>query len=92
VAGFDGNWSEERSNISTRLADIKESLDELKHAYFGNGKPGIVVRLDRLEEELKGRTWRKRALWAALIAALTANAVAIVRAGAVGNVQGSVQK
>ena len=46
-----------------------EKLDKLDSAIRGNGKPGISVRLDRLEQATKIYT---RIIWVLLGASLTA--------------------
>ncbi len=46
-----------------------DKLDRLDSAIRGNGKPGITVRLDRLEQSAKIHA---RLIWVLLGAALTA--------------------
>jgi hypothetical protein len=50
------------------FGEIKSKLDRLDEAIRGNGKPGILLRLDRLENnELR----RSRLLWLIVGAAVT---------------------
>jgi uncharacterized protein YgbK (DUF1537 family) len=53
-----------------------EKLDKLDSSIRGNGKPGITVRLDRLEQAAKVHT---RLIWVLLGAALTALVQYLVR-------------
>lgn len=42
------------------FAEIHRKLDKLDEAVRGNGKPGILIRLDRLEQDAKRQaklTW-----------------------------------
>ena len=50
------------------FASICQKLDRLDEAIRGNGKPGIQLRLDRLESV---RATRSRLLWLAVGAAVT---------------------
>ncbi len=37
-------------NCKAEFADLHKKLDKLDEAWRGNGKPGIQMRLDRLEQ------------------------------------------
>lgn len=50
------------------FAEIHRKLDALDHAVRGNGKPGIQLRLDRLELSEKSRN---RVLWLIAGSAIT---------------------
>lgn len=57
--------------ILERLARIETTLDTIDvrtAALYDNGRPGLMTRVDRLEQVEKRRTWTIRALVAALIA------------------------
>lgn len=58
------------------FSTINTKLDTIDTAIRGNGKPGIIVRLDRLERSLS--LWRKLT-WMFAGAALTATAGLFVR-------------
>jgi hypothetical protein len=58
------------ARIEERLANIQNQLAQFASLLMGvDGKPGIVVRLDRIEQA-EGK--RSKFLWLALGAALTA--------------------
>lgn len=42
------------------FAELHKKLDALDEAIRGNGKPGIQLRLDRLEQD---RLWRSKIVW-----------------------------
>lgn len=46
--------------VQQQLADIRRKLEHLDEAIRGNGKPGIQLRLDRLEAAERTRS---RLLW-----------------------------
>jgi len=54
---------------------IHEKLDRLDEAIRGNGKPGILIRLDRLEQDAKRQA---RLIWLLLGALFTGLASALV--------------
>jgi hypothetical protein len=74
-----GNWEQEGRNVIATLARIEAKCESIDYALHGNGEPGIKTRLDRLERAAEGRTWFRRTIWVALIAALTTNSVAMVK-------------
>lgn len=45
------------TTLDVRLGQIEETLGEIKSALNGNGQPGIITRLAKLEERLDG-TWK----------------------------------
>ncbi len=53
---------------------IHEKLDRLDEAIRGNGKPGILIRLDRLEQDAKRQA---RLIWLLLGALFTGLASAL---------------
>lgn len=64
------------ARIEERLTTITSQLAQLSTLLLGvDGKPGIVVRLDRIEQT-EGR--RSKFVWLALGAALTALAKSLV--------------
>ena len=70
-AKFDSEiGSEDRpGHLNLRLTETRDELRALRKMLSGNGSPGIVTRLDRLEQSDK----RRQALtFAALVAALGA--------------------
>jgi len=44
-----------RSACEREFAELHRKLDRLDEAIRGNGKPGIIVRLDRLEQSAKSQ-------------------------------------
>lgn len=52
----------------TQFEGIHKKLDRLDEAVRGNGKPGILVRLDRLEQDARRQG---RLLWLLIGAAIT---------------------
>lgn len=52
----------------TQFKGIHKKLDRLDEAVRGNGKPGILVRLDRLEQDARRQG---RLLWLLIGAAIT---------------------
>jgi len=56
------------------FASIHEKLDRLDEAIRGNGKPGIQLRLDRLEATERSRS---RLIWIILGSAVTLAVTAI---------------
>ena len=67
--------SEFRTACEREFAQIRIKLDRLDEAIRGNGKPGITVRLDRLEQETKRQS---RLVWLIVGSALTAFASVLV--------------
>lgn len=47
----------EHGIIKTKLDQIEKLLNEILTKLNGNGSPGIIVRLDRLEQVEKTRRW-----------------------------------
>ena len=50
----------EKSYVERELAELHAKLDRLDEAIRGNGKPGIQLRLDRLES---AEAKRSKLLW-----------------------------
>ena len=69
--------SDTQSNdpIQRQFEAIHEKLDRLDVAIRGNGKPGILIRLDRLEQDAKRQS---RLIWLIVGAVVTALASGIV--------------
>jgi len=57
------------------FASIHAKLDRLDEAIRGNGKPGITVRLDRLEQDAKRKG---KLIWLIIGAGITAATSGIV--------------
>ena len=62
------------------FAELHRKLDRIDEAIRGNGRPGIQLRLDRLEQD---RLSRSRLFWLALgaVGTCSATAVAMLIAG-----------
>ena len=67
----------EKLKIHERLVEVETKLDTVcskldnfisKHdtVIFGNGTPGLRVKVDRLEQVEKMRSWHYRTIWAGL--------------------------
>ncbi|MBI1373631.1 MAG: hypothetical protein GC159_12955 [Phycisphaera sp.] len=65
------------TNDSTQkqLEAINRKLDRLDEAIRGNGKPGILIRLDRLEQDAKRQS---KLIWLIVGALLTGLSSALV--------------
>ena len=61
--------SEFRAACEREFAEIRVKLDRLDEAIRGNGKPGLALRLDRLEQDARRLG---RLAWLAAGSALTA--------------------
>ena len=72
MSGCDGQY--ERV-CKDEFASIHAKLDRLNEAIRGNGRPGITVRLDRLEQDAKRQA---RLLWLVVGSAITAFASVLV--------------
>ena len=67
--------SEFRAACEREFAEIRVKLDRLDEAIRGNGKPGIAIRLDRLEQDAKRQS---RLIWMIVGSGVTAFASAVV--------------
>jgi len=67
--------SEFRSACEREFEEIHRKLDRLDEAIRGNGRPGITVRLDRLEQDAKRQA---RLIWLIVGSAITAFASVLV--------------
>lgn len=72
MTGCDGQY--ERV-CKDEFASIHAKLDRLDEAIRGNGRPGITVRLDRLEQDAKRQA---RLIWLIVGSAITAFASVLV--------------
>ena len=59
----------------TQFESIHDKLDRLDEAIRGNGRPGITVRLDRLEQDAKRQG---KLIWLIVGSGITAAASGIV--------------
>jgi hypothetical protein len=67
--------SEFRSACEREFEEIHRKLDRLDEAIRGNGRPGITVRLDRLEQDAKRQS---KLIWLIVGSAVTAFASVLV--------------
>jgi hypothetical protein len=58
------------------LTELRKKIEQLDESIRGNGKPGLLVRLDRLEQIEAGR---KRLTWAVAGAFISAGASAVMQ-------------
>lgn len=64
-----------RAACEREFAEIRVKLDRLDEAIRGNGKPGIALRLDRLEQDAKRQS---RLIWMIVGSGVTAFTSAVV--------------
>ncbi len=67
--------SDFRAACEGEFEEIHRKLDRLDDAVRGNGRPGIQLRLDRLEQDAKRQS---KLIWLTLGAVITAAASGIV--------------
>ena len=67
--------SDFRSACERAFEEIHRKLDRLDEAIRGNGRPGITVRLDRLEQDAKRQS---KLIWLIVGSAVTAFASVLV--------------
>ena len=76
----DADNHEFRAACEREFGEIRQKLDRLDEAIRGNGKPGLALRLDRIEQDARRLG---RLVWLAAGSALTAIA-SLLAARAVG--------
>jgi len=58
--------------IANKQSEHTESLSNITYTLNGrNGQPGLITRLDRIEQTEARRVWHIRTLWATVLAGLT---------------------
>jgi len=62
----------ELASIGTKLDGIEASLARDHKILYGNGSPGLIRAVDRLEQRADRQTWLVRALLVAVIAVIVA--------------------
>ena len=62
---------EEHEHCKTSFEVLFAKIDKLDEAIRGNGKPGILIRLDRLEQSAKTQS---KLIWLIIGAVITAGA------------------
>jgi hypothetical protein len=62
-------------SVEKQLDAINRKLDRLDEAIRGNGKPGILIRLDRLEQDAKRQS---KLIWLIVGAMVTGLSSAVV--------------
>jgi hypothetical protein len=67
----------EQAIQQTQIKNIEKDVAAIKDSVVGNGKPGLVVRVDRIEQRDK---MRGRLVWtlAGVLFATTANVIASI--------------
>ncbi len=58
----------EQAKQGEKIANIEKSCDEIKECLIGNGKPGLVIRTDRLEQKDK---FKSKLFWVITVAVIT---------------------
>ena len=56
--------------INTKLEALTENVQELTYAIRGNGKDGLLTKVDRLEQTEAVRKWTIRALVGSMLTAV----------------------
>jgi len=64
------------TTIEKHLEVMHKKLDRLDEAIRGNGKPGILIRLDRLEQDAKRQSKLVWLIVGAAVVAATSGAIA----------------
>ena len=64
------------TTIEQHFEVIHKKLDRLDEAVRGNGKPGILIRLDRLEQDAKRQSKLVWLIVGAAVVATTSGAIA----------------
>ena len=69
--------------MKEQLDRIESEVVAVKHLLTGNGTPerGIIVRVDRLEQSDKTRSWWTRTAAAAGVTALVGTCWSVIRGG-----------
>lgn len=49
--------TEQLARLDERLNGMDQKLDKVIHAIEGNGKPGLIIRVDRVEQRWKAIAW-----------------------------------
>ena len=72
---------EVREVVNSELAPLKEQVARLNHHITGNGTPerGVLIRMDRLEQDAEARKWFTRATLGTVIGAFIASMFALFR-------------
>ena len=63
--------NKEMDRIDSQFADVKSAIGRLDDAIRGNGKLGVLMRVDRLE---RSRAMHNKALWLVLVGSVGAAA------------------
>jgi hypothetical protein len=72
---------EVRDIVRQEFALMSEQLHRMDHHITGNGTPerGVLIRMDRLEQEAERRKWLARATIGTVIGALTMSVFALFK-------------
>lgn len=70
-----------------KIESIEETCSEIKHCLLGNGKPGLVVRTDRLEQR---EAFKNKLFWvfATAVVALVVKTIGLDVIGAIARASG----
>ena len=64
--------------IQVEIKHMREDIDQLKRAVDGNGRPGLSVRVDRLERTERRRTWVERIIIAAALLVVVTSGIRLI--------------
>ena len=68
---------ERLTRIEGQVAEVREDTTELRRGVFGyNGTPGLMTRIDRIEQAERRRAWTIRALFTAVLALIASSIAA----------------
>lgn len=73
---MNGCESQYEAVCKSEFGEVHTKLDRLDQAIRGNGRPGIQVRLDRLEQDAKRQS---RLVWMLLGTVITGGASLLIR-------------
>lgn len=59
-----------QARVEERLTVMDEKLDKLIHSVEGNGRPGLLIRVDRVEQKWKIVVWVLGVVGAAVLVQL----------------------
>lgn len=77
----DDRLSEIQSKLDVSCALQKrthETVERVEKALWGNGSPGLFVRMDRVEQAQAGSKWLRRTLIAAIIGVFLAGVYSLI--------------
>ena len=56
------------TKIDCNMTSLSEKVEEHEEKLEGNGKDGLILKVDRMEQNDARRTWHFRTIWVAIVA------------------------